>query len=51
MWKIIFVLCHPIGGQWGVHRDPNVITTRRDFFQTCQKMQGGKHVKVEKQLR
>ena len=48
MWKIIFVECHPIGGQWGVHRDPNAIAAQHpaQFSSTCQKMRGDKHVKV-----
>ena len=28
MWKIIFVECRPVGGQWGVHRDPNAIAVQ-----------------------
>ena len=51
MWKIIFVECRPVGGQRGVHRDPNAIAAQRPvpfFSNTCQKMRGGKHVKVKK---
>ena len=29
MWKIIFVECRPVGGQAGVHRDPNAIAAQR----------------------
>ena len=29
MWKIIFVECRPVGGQRGVHRDPNTIAAQR----------------------
>ena len=50
-WKIIFVECRPVGGQRGVHRDPNAIAAQRAarfFSNTCQKMRGGKHVKVKK---
>ena len=35
----------------GVHRDPNAIAAQRAtqfFWNTCQKMRGGKHVKVKK---
>ena len=49
MWKIIFVECRPVGGQRGVHRDPNAIAALRAaqfFSNTCQKMWGGKHVKM-----
>ena len=28
MWKIIFVKCRPVGGQWGVYRDPNAINVQ-----------------------
>ena len=38
MWKIIFVECHPVGGQRGVHRDPNVIAVQHAaqfFSNTC----------------
>ena len=34
----------------GVHRDPNAIAAQRAvrfFSNTCQKMRGGKHVKVK----
>ena len=51
MWKMIFVECRPIGGQQGIHRDPNAIATQRAaqfFSNTYQKMQGGKHVEVKK---
>ena len=51
MWKIIFVECRPVGGQRGVHRDPNAIAVQRVarfFSNTCQKMRGGKPVKVKK---
>ena len=51
MWKLIFVECRPVGGQRGVHTDPNAIAAQRAvqfFSNTCQKMQGGKHVKVKK---
>ena len=36
MWKIIFVECRPVGGQWGGHRDPNAIAAQlaAQFFQT-----------------
>ena len=37
MWKIIFVEYRPVGGQRGVHRDPNAIAAQhaaRFFFQT-----------------
>ena len=54
MWKIIFVECRPVGGQRGVHRDPNAIAAQRTarlFSNTCQKMRGGKHVKIKKQRR
>ena len=29
MWKITFVECRPVGGQRGVHRDPNAIASQR----------------------
>ena len=51
-WKIIFV-----SFRWwstGVHRDPNAIAAQRAarfFSNTCQKMRGGKHVKVKKRQR
>ena len=32
MWKIIFVQCRPVGGQRGVHRDPNGIAVQRAIF-------------------
>ena len=35
MLKIIFVECRPVGGQRGVHRDPNAIAAQcaaRFFF-------------------
>ena len=54
MWKIIFVECRPVGGQGGVNRDPNAIAVQsatRFFSNTCQKMRGGKHVKVKKWVR
>ena len=57
MWKIIFVVCRPVGGQrgGGVHRDPYAIAAQRAarffFSNTCQKMRGGKHVKVKKRRR
>ena len=38
----------------GGHRDPNAIAAQRKarlLSNTCQKMQGGKHVKVKKQQR
>ena len=48
MWKIIFVECRPVVGQWGgVHRDPNAIAPS----DICQKMRGGNHVKVKKRRR
>ena len=48
MWKIIFVECCPIGGQWGgVHRDPNAIAGAA-FFKHMPEDAGGKHVKVKK---
>ena len=31
MWKIIFVKCCSVGGQQGVHRDPNAIA----MWQAC----------------
>ena len=49
---MIFVECRPVGGQRGVHRNPNAIAAQRAarfFSNTCQKMRGGKHVKVKKQ--
>ena len=49
MWKIIFVKCRPVGGQQGVHRDPNAIAAQRAarlISNTCQKMRDGKHVKA-----
>ena len=52
MWKINFVECRPVGGQRGVHRDPNTIGAQHAaqfFSNTCQKMRGGKYVKVRKQ--
>ena len=54
MWKIIFGECRPVGGQRGVHRDPNAIAAQRVarfFSNTCQKMRGVKHVKVKKRGR
>ena len=54
MWKIIFVEWRPVGGQRVVHRDPNAIAAQRVerfFSNTCQKMLGGKHVKVKKRRR
>ena len=55
MWKVIFVECRPVGGQRGFHRDPNAIAAQRAarffFSNTCQKMCGGKHVKVKKRRR
>ena len=54
MWKIIFVECRLVGGHGGVHRDPNAIAVQRParlFSDTCQKMRGGKHVKVKKRRR
>ena len=49
MWKINFVKCRPVGGQQGVHKDPSAIAAQPGFFSnTCQKMRGGKHVKVKK---
>ena len=53
LWKINVVERHPSGGQ-GVHWDPNAIATQRAMHylpNTCQKMRGGKHVKVEKRQR
>ena len=29
MWKMIFFECRPVGGQGGVHRDPNAIAAQR----------------------
>ena len=49
MWKIIFVECRPVGGRWGVLRDPNAIAAQRAarfFSYTCPKIRGAKHVKV-----
>ena len=49
--EIIFVECRPVGDQRGVHKDSNAIVAQRAarfFSNTCQKMQGGKHVKVKK---
>ena len=46
--------CCPVGGQRGVHRDPNAIAGQREarfFSNTCQKMRGGKQVKVKKRRR
>ena len=54
MWKIIFVECRYVGGQGGVHMDPNAIAAQRAvrfFSNTCQKMRGGKHVKVKERQR
>ena len=54
MWNFFFVECRPVGGQLGVHRDPNAIAAQRAvrfFSNTCQKMRGGKHVKVKKRRR
>ena len=54
MWKMSFVECRPVGGQRGVHRDPKAIAAQRAagfFWNTCQKMRGGKHVKVKKRRR
>ena len=54
MWKMIFVECRPVSGQRGVHRDPYAIAAQREarvFSNTCQKMRGGKHVKVKKRRR
>ena len=54
MWKIIFVECRLVGGHREVHRDPNAIAVQRParlFSDTCQKMRGGKHVKVKKRRR
>ena len=54
MWKMIFLECRPVGGQRGVHRDPNAIAAQRAarfFSNTCQGMWGGKHVKVKKRRR
>ena len=51
MWKIIFVECRPVGGQRGVQSYPNAIAAQREarfVSNTCQKMWGGKHVKVKK---
>ena len=54
MWKIIFVEYHSVGGQRGgsIHRNPNAFIAQRAarflFSNTCQKMRGGKHVKVKK---
>ena len=50
MWKIIFVECRPVGSQGGFQRDPNAIAARF-FSNTCQKMRGGKHVKIKKRQR
>ena len=50
MWKIIFVECRPVGGQQGSIGTLTQLprNARCDFFSnTCQKMQGGKHVKVK----
>ena len=49
-----FFECRPVGGQRGFHRDPNTIAAQRVarfFSNTCQKMRGGKHVKVKKRRR
>ena len=53
MQIIIFVECRPVGGQRGVHRDPNAIAAQRAvrFFQTHAIRWGGKHVKVKKRRR
>ena len=44
----------PLVVNGGVHREPNAIATQRAaqiFSNTCQKMRGGKHVKVKKRRR
>ena len=55
MWKIVFVDCRPVGGQGGSIGTLTQLprNARRDFFfsNTCQKMRGGKHVKVKKRWR
>ena len=56
MWKIIFVEFRPVGGQRGGGGpwDPNAIAAQRAarfFSDTCQKMRGGKYVKVKKRRR
>ena len=54
--KVTCILsCRPVGGQGGVHRDPNAITRQHTvsfFFQTHARRCGdGKHVKVKKRQR
>ena len=54
LWKIIFVGCRPVGGQRGIYRDPYAIAAQRAarfVSNTCQKMRGGKDVKVKKRRR
>ena len=54
MWKINFVECRPVGDQWGSIEPLTQLlrNARRDIFSnTCQKMQGGKNVKVKKRQR
>ena len=41
MWKIIFVECRPVGGQRGVHRDPNAIAAQRAIFFKCMSEDAG----------
>ena len=49
MWKIIFVECRQVGGQRG---SLGTLAQLPIFFpNTCQKMRGGKHVKVKKRRR
>ena len=47
MWKIIFVKSLPLMVNGRLHRAPNEIAAQ---LNACQKMQGGKHVKVKKRL-
>ena len=54
MWKIILASVVQLVVNGGVHRDPNAIAAQRVarfFSNTCQKMQGVKHVKVKKRRR
>ena len=49
-----FVECRPVGGQRGVHSLTQFpLNAQRDdvFANTCQKIRGGKHVKVKKRRR
>ena len=51
-WKIIFVECRPVGGQWGVHRDPNAIAAQCGglfFFRHFKLPQDAEGRKVRRQ--